>query len=63
MPDAEDAKITQRTQKNSKENPSIFEFIFGFLLRPLRNFRVLCVRPSPLSLPLFSVNLNQLGAL
>lgn len=34
-PDAEDAKVPQRTQKDS-----------GFFLRPLRNLCVLCVRLS-----------------
>jgi hypothetical protein len=64
-PDAEDAKVTQRTQKGRKGIQSyfliafnfsenlvfIFVSIFGFLLRPLRNFCVLCVQkfsPSPL---------------
>jgi hypothetical protein len=65
-PDAEDAKVTQRTQKGRKEYQNFlfnifvlfkycatfFAFFFGFLLRPLRNFCVLCVRkfsPSPQS--------------
>jgi hypothetical protein len=64
-PDAEDAKVTQRTQKGRKEYQNFlfkifalrtqlavfFDFFFGFLLRPLRNFCVLCVRKfSPSSL-------------
>jgi hypothetical protein len=36
-PDAEDAKVSQRTQKKT-----FFRWLF--LLRPLRNFCVLCVR-------------------
>jgi hypothetical protein len=64
-PDAEDEKVTQRTQKGRKgiqsyfliafnfsENfVSIFVSIFGFLLRPLRNFCVLCVRKFSPSSP------------
>ncbi len=73
QPDAEDAKVTQRTQKGRKEiqnyflrifffcinfailfvsiSSFLFVLIFGFLLRPLRNFCVLCVRKfSPSSL-------------
>jgi hypothetical protein len=41
-PDAEDAKISQRTQKILKK----IQIFFGFLLRPLRSFCVLCVRYS-----------------
>jgi hypothetical protein len=61
QPDAEDAKVTQRTQKKTKKkipkflklfsNRIFFEFNLVFLLRPLRNFCVLCVRkfiPSPI---------------
>ncbi len=61
QPDAEDAKVTQRTQKGRKGIQNYFwtsfsffmnfatlvVSIFGFLLRSLRNFCVLCVRKFP----------------
>ena len=65
LPDAEDAKVTQRTQKktkkeNVKSGKTLIQIgnaekqilvFFSPLLRPLRNFCVLCVRKfSPSSL-------------
>ncbi len=59
QPDAEDAKVTQRTQKeyqinfkNSVEAISQNNFSYFFLyllLRPLRNLCVLCVQNLPYS--------------
>jgi uncharacterized membrane protein len=57
-PNAEGAKVSQKTQKIQKRNfknhslTSFFSDVFGFLLRTLRNLRVLCVqtRFSALSL-------------
>jgi hypothetical protein len=40
-PDAEGAEISQRTQKNFQERK---KYLLVFVLRPLRNFCVLCVR-------------------
>jgi hypothetical protein len=60
QPDAEDAKVTQKTQKEDKKKlPLVFDGVYisvndsmnlVFILRPLRNLCVFCVRKflSPL---------------